>query len=259
MAAPATEFDLSSEADWLDRPARSSERTGSVVAVFFALVGFGFLGYFLEHARATRAICLQRTCFRVTPPEYYLVYLVPLILLFVIALAVFASSRRPRRASPTRLQISEEGLRFLLAGGRIMLVPWPVGRESLTVVDQRSVNAPSRRKVAVEGTLAIPPGTRTAALSGPAIDAIVEAARARGLNVQTRHREADRSAGGLEPVTEYWIAPDARLVSPSEPGQRASPEPASEPPPPRESAPPRDSAPPREGLPSSSDPGYNPS
>jgi hypothetical protein len=231
MAAPDAEFGLATEADWQERPARNRAIAGDVVGALFAIGGLVVLAIFLEHLRPSR-ICLTHPCYRVTPPEYYLVYGLALAILFGIAIAAVATTRQRNWRAPTRLRVSEDGLHFALPSGRDLVIPWPSGSEYLTIVDQRSVNIPGKSKIAVDGTLPIPPGTRTAALTGESIDAIVAAARARGLEVLSRHREADRSAGGLGPVTEYRIRPPPAPKTPApmnEPETRPAPRPAAAP------------------------------
>jgi hypothetical protein len=208
MAAPGTEFDLSRQAERIEAPVRSTEWIGDGVAAVFAVLGLVVLGFLLEHPHPAR-LCLGRDCWKATPPEYFGVYALLLVVTFGIALAAFGLSRRPRIQTPQHLRISDEGLHFTIKSGRDILVPWPVGVETLTLVDQRSLNGAGPRSVVVDGVLPIPPGSRRAALTGAAVDAILDAARAQHLTVVSRLREADRSAGGLQPVREYRISPAA--------------------------------------------------
>jgi hypothetical protein len=245
MALPDAQFDLSQEARRIEAPSRSTERAGDAIAAGFAVIGVAILAFFLEHTRPSR-VCFERYCWRSTPPEYYAVYGLLLAIFFGAAIVAFATSRRHRLAAPTQLRISDDGLHFEVPGGRDLLVPWPVGLESFVVVDQRSALGSRSRRGAIEGMLPIPPGTRTAALSGDAIDAILARARDRGLGVETRHREADRSAGGLQPVEEYRVTRSAGAGSKATPTARtASRSPAG--------------TPASRELPPTSDSGYNPS
>lgn len=120
----------------------------------------------------------------------------------LVAMLTFLATSH--RSSALGMTIEPDGVQFVRTRARRYVYPWKVVRENFRVIDNRGwegrVNvADAARLVLIESRL------RRTALSDPAFDALVSAAKARGFETVTRPRKPG------SPTLVHSFRPHARV------------------------------------------------
>ncbi len=186
------EFDLASAVG----PTRRLNRVGCWVF----LAGSAFLGIgwildalpFLLQSPHPFVLCTKYlVCTEVPRSQYWSTFIAETVIFLGAAGYLIGLALSLFRRGASRLALGPDGLRFTMNLGPPRLVRWPTGWRSIQIIDYRE--EPKEKRVSgIQGSVRL--WARTVGLTGDAIEAILSAARTRGLEVRTVRVDATRTS-----------------------------------------------------------------